>query len=462
MAKVELEKEGKEFTNAQLKQQAEKIWQVETFDKNAEQDVKANAAIRKTGIDETYVMAGTKAEAIQSYTDALMARAADPNNSLTEEQAKKVIADFTRGVNAGTINGANYQTKNNKTGKAVYDKVVVRENAIANGKTSTGIHETGHTLFTEGLSSDPEAFDSLANTVLKHLEDTNQSAYNRIRQRTQGKTSDEVLTEFLEEVSSGRLDLEAAQNKKLLGFLCIGIPQAIKNVTNDKSNFNLKGEKDVVDFLTSLGTKLKEGSLTVEDVQAIQEGRPEAKTVSEGRQALSEEASNKVQQIYEQQGEAGAFDIIERFKPITSRIAERRREAPGFDRQLLMDEIETGQRGIIDLIKEYKPESGVPLAAYINKFLPARAIEASKRVLGEEFTEDVTEARGVIAEEVITETAVKPEVKAIDPFRIMPDVKETATAEVQKSIADKDVDVTEVTYKAVSYTHLTLPTIYSV
>jgi hypothetical protein len=447
MAKVELEKEGKEFTNAQLKQQAEKIWQVETFDKNAEQDVKANAAIRKTGVDETYVMAETKSEAIQSYTDALIARAADPNNSLTEEQAKKVIADFTRGVNAGTINGANYQTKNNKTGKAVYDKVVVRENAIANGKTSTGIHETGHTLFTEGLSSDPEAFDGLADTVLKHLEDTNQSAYNRIRQRTQGKTSDEVLTEFLEEVSSGRLDLEAAQNKKLLGFLSIGIPQAIKNVTNDKSNFNLRGEKDVVDFLTSLGTKLKEGSLTVEDVQAIQEGRPEAETVSEGRQALSEEASNKVQQIYEQKGEAGAFDIIEQFKPITSRIAERRREAPGFDRQLLMDEIETGQRGIIDLIKEYKPESGVPLAAYINKFLPARAIEASKRVLGEEFTEDVTEARGVAAEEVVTETAVKPEVKAIDPFRIMPDVKETATAEVQKSITDKDVDVTTVTYK---------------
>ncbi len=252
MAKVELEKEGKEFTNAQLKQQAEKIWQVETFDKNAEQDVKANAAIRKTGVDETYVMAGTKSEAIQSYTDALMARAADPNNSLTEEQAKKVIADFTRGVNAGTINGANYQTKNNKTGKAVYDKVVVRENAIANGKTSTGIHETGHTLFTEGLSSDPEAFDGLADTVLKHLEDTNQSAYNRIRQRTQGKTSDEVLTEFLEEVSSGRLDLEAAQNKKLLGFLSIGIPQAIKNVTNDKSNFNLRGEKDVVDLVTSM------------------------------------------------------------------------------------------------------------------------------------------------------------------------------------------------------------------
>jgi len=125
------------------------------------------------------------------------------------------------------------------------------------------------------------------------------------------------------------------------------------------------------------------------------------------KQSRSEEASNRVQEIYNEQGEAGAFDIIEQFKPITSRIVERRSEAPGFDRQLLTDEIETGQRGIIDLIKEYNPESGVPLAAYINKFLPARAIEASKKVLGEEFTEDVAEARGIAAEEVAEPTATK-------------------------------------------------------
>ena len=65
-----------------------------------------------------------------------------------------------------------------------------------------------------------------------------------------------------------------------------------------------------------------------------------------------------------------------------------------------MSEIEIGPRGILDLIRDYKPDSGVPLAAYINKFLPARAIEASRRVLGEEFTQDVTEAKGVAAEEV--------------------------------------------------------------
>ena len=115
---------------------------------------------------------------------------------------------------------------------------------------------------------------------------------------------------------------------------------------------------------------------------------------------MSKEASDRVQKIYEEQGVGGAFDIIDAFKPITSKLVERRRNAPGFDRQLLMDEIETGARGIYDLIQEYKSESGVPLAAYINKYLPSRAIEASNRVLGEEFTEDITE-RVDVAEETV-------------------------------------------------------------
>ena len=126
----------------------------------------------------------------------------------------------------------------------------------------------------------------------------------------------------------------------------------------------------------------------------------------------SKEASDKVQSIYEEQGVAGAMDIIEQFKPIVSRIAERRREAPNFDRELLMSEIEIGERGIFDLISKYDPDSGVPLAAYINTYLPARAIEASRRVLGEEFTEDVSERVDIAAEEVAdVDVKAKPKKK---------------------------------------------------
>jgi hypothetical protein len=165
----------------------------------------------------------------------------------------------------------------------------------------------------------------------------------------------------------------------------------------------------------------------------------------EGEQAqptptpLSKEASDNVQRIYDEQGEAGAMDIIDAFKPITSKIVERRSQAPNFDRQLLTDEIETGKRGIFDLIRSYDPNKGVPLAAYINQNLPSRAIEASRRVLGEEFTEDITERVDVAAEEVTTETKAKPKPKKIvlaDRLNIAKEVD----AAVAKILPDLDID----------------------
>lgn len=102
-------------------------------------------------------------------------------------------------------------------------------------------------------------------------------------------------------------------------------------------------------------------------------------------------ASDKVQAIYEAKGVDGAFDIIKLFKPIVSKLVDKRRDAPGFDKPLLTDEIETGKNGLFDLIKSYDPNSGVPLAAYVNKYLPVRAIEASRRILAKEFSKEIDE-----------------------------------------------------------------------
>ena len=107
-----------------------------------------------------------------------------------------------------------------------------------------------------------------------------------------------------------------------------------------------------------------------------------------------------MQRIYDEKGNAGVFDIIEQFKPIVNKIVQKRSEAPGFDRELLTSEIEIGKRGILDLVREYDPKSGVPLAAFINKYLPARAIEASRRILGEEFMDDVDTMVDTASEEV--------------------------------------------------------------
>ena len=413
-AKKELESEGASTKPLDIKKRAEKLWQIETFDSNIEKDNKVLKKLNKKGITSTYIVSQSKADAIKDFKEALDKRVADPNNSLTEEQAKIEIEEFTKGVNNGEVNGSNFLTNNTKTGKRVYDIIVVRPNALANGKTLTGVHEIGHILFTEGISADPKAFYPMAQQVVDYLKNNNESAYRRLMQRVGSQVEqgnfDEVLTEFLEEVP--RLNLEAQKNKGLLAIIAQGLNPALKKATGDVSGFNLKGDIDIIEFLKTLSNKLTTGDLTIVDIKTIQEGDLKVKDESiDSVSKLSKSDSDAVQTIFEQKGKEGAFEIIEKFKPITNRIVQRRSEAPGFDRQLLTDEIETGKRGILDLISEYKPESGVPLAAYINKFLPARAIEASNRVLDTEFKLDVTEARGVTdttTEEVTEQVAEKP------------------------------------------------------
>ena len=132
-----------------------------------------------------------------------------------------------------------------------------------------------------------------------------------------------------------------------------------------------------------------------------------------------------MQQIYNDKGVEGINEIFKEFKPIVDRIVDKRRDAPNFDRELLTSEIQVGKRGILDLVNAYPKyvekqkaanQPVAPLAGFINKQLPNRAIEASQRILGKEFTQDVTEAKAVTAtetaEDIVTQQEqVKQEVK---------------------------------------------------
>ena len=113
----------------------------------------------------------------------------------------------------------------------------------------------------------------------------------------------------------------------------------------------------------------------------------------------SKDASEEVQRLFNEKPRDWEFKVIEQMRPITAKLVERRKEVTGFDRQLLIDEIETGERGILDLIRSYDPKKNDSLAAYINTFLSFRAQEGSKRVLKEVFESDVTEERSVAAQE---------------------------------------------------------------
>ena len=95
---------------------------------------------------------------------------------------------------------------------------------------------------------------------------------------------------------------------------------------------------------------------------------------------------------------------------MANKIAQRYRDRPGFTtykEDLVAGILDDPTYGVMGLALKYNPEEnkGVPLAAYINKYLAARSITLANQLLGKDegstFKSDVTEVKDVTA----TETA---------------------------------------------------------
>lgn len=189
------------------------------------------------------------------------------------------------------------------------------------------------------------------------------------------------------------------------------LKKQLKDIQDNEFDYDPDDFDQQIDNLKNKIKKAIEKEKTapvVEIKKEVSEEDADKEIIKNERSSLS---SDKVQKIYDEKGMNGAQDIIDLFKPITKKLVNRRMDAPGFDRELLTDEIETGTGGILDLISKYKPEGGVPLAAFINKYLPVRAIAASRRVLDKAFSKDVTEEKGLMAEETVSEVKEKPKYK---------------------------------------------------
>jgi predicted kinase len=223
---------------------------------------------------------------------------------------------------------------------------------------------------------------------------------------------EEVITVMSESILDGSLKFDES--------LFVKIGDIIRQTLQRAGIVDIKFDtgRDVYNFVKDYKRSIDKGYVSKAITKMAAEGAKgklteTATDTKAGGTKFSKEASDEVQRIYDEKGNAGVFDIIEQFKPIVNKIVQKRSEAPGFDRELLTSEIEIGKRGILDLVREYDPKSGVPLAAFINKYLPARAIEASRRILGEEFMDDVDTMVNIASGEVSTETEVKPERKKV-------------------------------------------------
>ena len=363
--------------------------------------------------------------------------------------------------------------QNRNTGKQTI--VINKEIAKKDQAVTAPFHEVLHALLYKTVKGNPEAQLNLGNALSEYLNkiDVNQvkdSKYaqrlNQYRNKSAEEQAEEAITLFSDALATGDITF----NENI--FTKIGdVIRRTLQAAGVKVKFNTG--RDVYNFVKDYNKNISEGKLsksqialtetkatgklTETEAETVNEIEPQTvkedetgerglfdllKAIKEAESIVKESkadiASDKVQELYDAKGEAAALDIINEFKPIVNKLVQKRSEAPNFDRQLLTDEIETGKRGLFDLIRAYKPDSGVPLAAYINKYLPARAIEASRRILGEKFTEDVTEARGVAATEVTDDIVTQPQDKeskdARKSLRREINLNEEAVQEVRDSV----------------------------
>ena len=362
--------------------------------------------------------------------------------------------------------------QNRDTGKQTI--VINKEIAKKDQAVTAPFHEVLHALLYKTVKDNPDAQLNLGNALSEYLNkiDVNQvkdSKYaqrlNQYRNKPAAEQAEEAITLFSDALATGDITFNENIFTKIGDVIRRTLQAAGVKVKFDTG-------RDVYNFVKDYNKNISEGKLSksqialtetkatgkltetkavgelteAEVVDEIETGKggmfdllramKEAENIV--KESKAEIASDKVQQLYDTQGEAAALDIINEFKPIVNKLVQKRSEAPNFDRQLLTDEIETGKRGLFDLIRAYKPESGVPLAAYINKYLPARAIEASRRILGEVFTDDVTEARGVASTDVTDDIVTQPQDKeskdARKSLRREINLNEAAVQEVRDSV----------------------------
>ena len=451
-----------------------------------------------------------KIEAINNNQDLSDAKKASGVKKL--EDANNGIDDDFMSISANITAGADGYKNNSGI------QVVVKDNMLENQRTQIATHEVGHYVFDKIFLNNEKAFVPIANQLLLTTKKLDKKLYDKLIKNTEQDANGnflatEVISRFLESVSSGDISFAEKKNSFLSGLF----GSMVQKEFIDQYDFDFKGQTDMFNFVVGLGKKIKSGELTKKEIKGASKGavvkaavalaeknvysklvtgtetatafskspvelvkqklidleenegdydpdeydQEVAKLEGELKRAIAKEAtapvakkevteedevaqiikenkgtvsSDKVQQIYKEKGFNGADEIIKLFKPITNKIVDKRKNAPGFNEDLFRDEVETGVGGILDLIKSYN--GSIPLAAWINKYLPRRAIATSRRLLDKQFSKDASEEKGLMATETadqgFTEAAKeKPKYKNALEAKVFPtEVLETATKKI--------------------------------
>ena len=245
-------------------------------------------------------------------------------------------------------------------------------------------------------------------------EATANSIKNRIKQYkddpslTEDIRLEEVMAVFTESVLLGKIKKSDMPN--MYGTKSF-LNTAFSTLTGGKFKSVIDPfttSNDLYEFISNFATKAAQVELQVGDVEE------DDSTI---KASLKADDSNKVNKIFAEKGTDGSFEILELLRPTAVGLANRFNKRPSSEgsdkqliedpqaKQLLVDEIMTGKRGMIDVINEYatkvkEGEKVGPLSGFLNNSFSTktgfkRYIEAADRVVGKEFGQSVDNLIGL-------------------------------------------------------------------
>ena len=283
-------------TEAEIYTQAKTIWNTRQINKNL------NKAKKDGLLEDDLVVFKT----VQEYEEKSKEKTKDGKLKYPELEGK-----------LQNIQNGSHGFDDSNTKKSY----IVVENMAKDDRLETKTHELGHRLLSSVISRNSEAFIPLASVVVNWAKENDQGLYVRLQRQVersaQGRMlADEVISIFLEEAAAGNINLEQNSIGGIFGFMA-------SNVVNDKHgiDLNLGGEVDAITMLTSLGKKLKAGTLTVKDVKAL-ESREDIQLASILGQVIdSKENKNKFSNRSE------AVDAVNKIeKALKARLKEQGKE----------------------------------------------------------------------------------------------------------------------------------------
>ena len=190
----------------------------------------------------------------------------ETNDVFTEDKKKELIDEIKKGNHGATI-----FTKD-KDGKIITMPFQVVESMAKYDRLETRTHEMGHDVLGKLFKENPKAFDEIADAILQYLQNHDIGSYAALRLRTGGYEADvkseEVITNFMEMVAEKKINIKGGKNRTLPALLGHAFNNILTRQTKSKTGIDLQGENDAVSFIDKLAKKIKDGTISFEDIEA--------------------------------------------------------------------------------------------------------------------------------------------------------------------------------------------------